>query len=336
MRTLQAKSEFLAWAALEKGMAPLSLEAYGRDITRYLDWLDQSLGVTEAESIEHEQVEAYLRQLADLGYAPSSQERSAAAIHSFHGFLLRETVTEADPSAHLVLPKKPKSLPQTLSIEQVTELLDQPFPVGARGLRDRAILELLYGCGLRVSELVSLDRSDVLADDGAIRVFGKGSKERLVPLGGTAFSALNVYLTAGRAELHKLGQTEPDETSAVFLNHRGARLTRQAVFGICRRYGEAVGIEALHPHTLRHSFASHLLEGGADLLSIQELLGHASIATTEVYTHIDLTHVRAQYLAAHPRAAVFQSAAAHQIAAAHPRVAVPPQAATHKRAAAQQ
>jgi integrase/recombinase XerD len=200
------------------------------------------------------------------------------------------------------LPKVPEHLPDVVSIDQVDVLLSQPFPDGALGVRDRAILETLYGCGLRVSELTGLDTGDVDLADGFVRVFGKGGKERVVPLGGMAAHALDAYLRTARSLLRP-SRSIGDAGSAVFLNARGGRLTRQSVFAIVKRYGGRVGLE-LHPHTLRHSFATHMLEGGADLRALQEMLGHADISTTQVYTHVDKRHVREEYLTTHPRARV--------------------------------
>ena len=188
-------------------------------------------------------------------------------------------------------------LPDVISREQAAKLLDQPFPNSPAGLRDHAVLEVLYGCGLRVSELVGLDERNVLLGQEVLRVFGKGSKERVVPILGAAARALAAYMEEGRGEL--VGRRP---TSAVFLNVRGDRISRQSIHTIVERYGRVVGIDGMHPHTLRHSFATHLLEGGADLRIVQELLGHASISTTQLYTHLNRSHIRKIYLDAHPRA----------------------------------
>ena len=298
----QALQEYLAWLAVEKGAAPLTVTAYGQDLRSYRSWLSNVLSIKELDDIDADKTSRFLMTLADLGYAAASQERTAAALRSFHRFCLREGLAEQDPSAALALPKKALNLPDTLSVDEIGGLLDQEFPATPAGLRDKAILEVLYGCGLRVSELTGLDRSQLLLDDGYLRVIGKGDKERLVPISGKAYEALTDYLVSGRQLLHSKGYSEPPDRSAVFVNTRGRRLTRQAVFLLVGEYGRKVGIDGLHPHTLRHSFATHLLEGGADLLSIQELLGHASIATTQIYTHVDISHIKAEYLYAHPRA----------------------------------
>jgi integrase/recombinase XerD len=298
----KAINEFLAWLAVEKGASTLTVAAYGQDLRAYQRWLSQAVAVADLAEINPDLTSHYLMSLADVGYAAASQARVTSALRSFHRFCLREGLADTDPSAHLHTPKQSQDLPQTLSIEAVAKLLDQTFPATPAGLRDQTILEVLYGCGLRVSELTGLNRSQVLLDEGYLRVIGKGNKERLVPISGAALRSLTSYLHDSRPFLHRKAESQPREKLAVFLNVRGNRLTRQAVFLLVVQYGEQVGIKELHPHVLRHSFATHLLEGGADLLSIQELLGHASIATTQIYTHVDISHIQAEYLHAHPRA----------------------------------
>ncbi|MDR1713190.1 MAG: tyrosine recombinase XerD [Coriobacteriales bacterium] len=293
--------EFLRYLAVEKGASPLTIEAYQRDLKRYIRWLS-SEGVRTPEDIRREAIGLFLGELRDVGLAPASIERSASAIKSLHRFLVREGLATDDPTATLHLPKVPDTLPLTLSIQQAASLLDQQFPDGPAGQRDRALLETLYGCGLRVSELSNLDLSALFMEDGYLRITGKGHKDRLVPINGAALRALADYLSKARGLLHPRHALAPADGSAVFLNTRGSRLTRQGVFKIVEKYGRQVGIRGLHPHTLRHSFATHLLEGGADLRSIQELLGHAAITTTQIYTHVDRSHIRAEYLASHPRA----------------------------------
>lgn len=253
--------------------------------------------------MRREDVTEYIRDLRTRGFAPTSVERKVAALKGFHKFLVREGITDNHPTARVPLPKVPERLPDVISIEDADRLLGQPFEDGPVGLRDRALLEVLYGCGMRVSEAVSLETTDVDLEDGFLRVFGKGSKERLVPIGGMAERALDAYLRTGRPSLRPKASTRPLD-SAVFLNARGGRLSRQSVFRIVKARGALVGLDGLHPHTLRHSFATHLLEGGADLRALQEMLGHADISTTQVYTHVDRRHVREEYLTTHPRARV--------------------------------
>jgi integrase/recombinase XerD len=240
--------------------------------------------------------------LHDPGYAPASLERTIASIKGFHKFALREGLSTTDPTATVRTPKTVKGLPDVLSIANIASLLDQSFDATPAGIRNKALLESLYGCGLRASEVVDLDIAMIRFDEGYLRVRGKGSKERIVPLAGTAEDALRHYLATARMQLHPKHMSAPAEGSAVFLSVRGRRLTRDAVFKIVARAGEMVGIRGLHPHTLRHSFATHLLEGGADLRTIQEMLGHASIVTTQIYTHVNKTHLREEYLSTHPRA----------------------------------
>mgnify|MGYP004532196869 CR=1 FL=1 len=284
MDLVHALGEYLDYLAVERGSSLNTVAAYRRDLTRYLDWLAAEK-IVEPADVTRSDVERHLGALAEVGLSPASLERAASAIKGFHRFMVLEGVCDELPTADMPLPAKPSRLPDVLSREQ------------AAALRDRAVLEVLYGCGLRASELCGLDRRAVLLDEELLRVFGKGSKERLVPILGTAAASLRAYLEEGRGAL--VGRMP---TPAVFLNVHGGRLSRQSVHAICEKYGRVAGIKGLHPHTLRHSFATHLLEGGADLRAVQELLGHADISTTQLYTHLDRSHIRRVYLAAHPRA----------------------------------
>ena len=293
----RARIDYLDYLAIERGASPNTVEGYGRDLARYVAWLAEE-GATDPDEVTVAQVEAHVAALSEVGLASASVERAVSAIKGFHRFMVAEQITANHPTADLPLPAKPRHLPLTLTREQVEALLDQPFPNTPAGQRDRAMLETLYGCGLRVSELVGLDLRDVLLEEEMLRVFGKGSKERIVPVLGSAKDALDDYLTRWRGKL----ASAKKPSSAVFLNQRGGRISRQSAHAITERWGRYAGIEGLHPHTLRHSFATHLLEGGADLRIVQELLGHASISTTQLYTHVDRTHIRMAYLAAHPRA----------------------------------
>lgn len=286
----------MGYLAFERGSSSHTVEAYGRDLERYVKALEEK-GVTEPDDVTRPLIEDHLEHLAEEGYAPSSVERALSAIKSFHRFMLQEEMSSVSPAAALPLPKKAERLPDVLSVRQALALLDQPFPKTAAGQRDRAIIEVLYGCGLRVSELTGLDVGAVSLEDEVVRVIGKGSKERLVPLMGSAHEALAEYLSDWRGEL-----VSSRSGAAVFLNVRGGRISRQSVFAIVERAGRVVGIDGLHPHTLRHSFATHMLQGGADIRIVQELLGHSSIQTTQLYTHLDRSHLRMAYLSAHPRA----------------------------------
>lgn len=292
----RATREYLGYLAVERGCSPKTVEAYGRDLARYAAWLEGA-GVTDPRAVTRGDVEGFSAALCEVGLAPASVERALSAVRGLHRFLVEDEVCPSSPAADVPLPAKPRRLPDVISQEAAAALLDQPFPATPVGLRDHAVLEVLYGCGLRASELSGLDVQSVLLGEELLRVMGKGGKERVVPVMGAAARALGAWLERGRGAL--VGRTP---TSAVFLNARGGRLSRQSVHAIVERYGRVVGIRGLHPHTLRHSFATHLLEGGADLRVVQELLGHASIATTQLYTHVDRTHIRRVYLGAHPRA----------------------------------
>jgi integrase/recombinase XerD len=297
MRLEDARKEFVAYLVAERGSSPNTVDAYERDLGRYVRFLHER-GVDDVEDVTRGDVEAFVAEFAELDYAASSADRALSAVRSMHAYLLAEDLTTRNPTRDVHAPKQPARLPHVLSIEQARALLDQPFAPTAAAQRDRAMLEVLYGCGLRVSELCGLDLRFAMADEGLVRVLGKGSKERVVPLLGAAASALKEYVRVWRPQLVRVGRPE----DAVFLNRRGGRLSRQTVHAVCERYGRLVGIEGLHPHTLRHSYATHLVEGGADLRVVQELLGHANIATTQIYSNIDRTHVRWEYLTAHPRA----------------------------------
>ena len=295
--------EFTAYLAVEKGASPKTVEAYSRDLRYYFTWLD-SQGITSLENANRELITTYLLELYEKGVAPASIKRTVATFKSFYKFCVRESLVSHDPTSTLRLPRVPSRLPEVLSIEQMSMLLDQVFPSTPAGSRDKAMLEIFYGCGLRVSELIALDRSAVLVEEGYLRVTGKGNKQRVVPIGGAALRSLIEYLSSSREHLHAKRTSAPPDGIAVFLNTRGRRISRQGVFNIVEQYGRQVGLNGLHPHVLRHSFATHLLEGGADLRAIQEMLGHADISTTQLYTHVDRSHLREEYLTTHPRAAL--------------------------------
>ncbi len=295
-------SEYLGALSVERGASANTVAAYRRDLREYAEFL-ASRGVFAPGTVSRDDIAAYLTHLRSRGLAPASVERQAAAIKGFHRFLVRENVTENHPTARLPLPKTPKRLPDVISMEEAERLLSQPFEDGPVGLRDRAALEVLYGCGLRASELVGLDVTDVGLDEGVLRVTGKGDKQRIVPIAGAAALALGTYLRSGRPFLRP-ARSVVTLDPAVFLSARGRRMSRQSLHTLVKTYGERVGLSGLHPHTLRHSFATHMLEGGADLRSLQEMLGHADISTTQVYTHVDRRHVREEYLSTHPRARI--------------------------------
>ena len=293
--------EFLSHLSVERNLAENTIAAYRRDLAGYLAFLAER-GITAPDEVTRRDVEDFIATRRDAGAAGSSIDRALSAVKGLHRFMVREGLATAHPTATIRAPKKDERLPEFITVVQARALLDQRFPDTAAGQRDRTVLEVLYGCGLRASELTGLNLGDLYLDEEFLRVVGKGSKERLVPIVGTARAALASYVDDGaRAELAAHAR-DVGAGSAVFLNARGGRLSRQSVHTLCERYGRAVGIEGLHPHTLRHSFATHMLAGGADLRVLQEILGHADISTTQVYTHLDRTQLREVYLAAHPRA----------------------------------
>lgn len=297
MQIEHAIDDFLAHMRVERGSSPLTIEAYGADLADYASFLDEA-GIRDVNRIDRDAVIAYEADLADRSYAVTSIDRHMSAVKSFHKFCVREDLAQANPAAGVHMPKPPDRLPDVLTIDQVNTLLDGQGGTDPTALRNRAILEVLYGCGLRVSECAGLDQGNCMLEEGYLRVMGKGSKERVAPIGGCALTALAEYLERGRAAFAKPGKP----TAAVFLNARGGRLTRQSIHKIVAQAGLSIGVENLHPHTLRHSFATHLLAGGADLRAIQEILGHSDISTTQIYTHVNRTHIREEYLGAHPRA----------------------------------
>ena len=290
---------FLAYAVAEQGLAPRSIEAYKRDLDDFARFV-AGRGVFDATQVTRSAVTLYLVALRRRGRAPATVRRRAAAVRSFYKYLLREEMLTGDPTLDLAPPKLPRRLPRVLSLEEVERLLAAPDLSAPPGLRDRAMLELLYGSGLRVSEVVALNVGDVDLSVELVRCLGKGSKERLVPVGSHAVRAIRAYQQIGRPVL--AGRRMP---SALFLNRRGGRLTRQGCWKLLRGYARRAGItRPLTPHVLRHSFATHLLERGADLRAVQEMLGHASINTTQIYTHVTRDRLRAVYAQAHPRGAM--------------------------------
>jgi integrase/recombinase XerD len=296
-------SRFLDYLAVERGLARNTLEAYGRDLARYSRYL-QERGLNDASQADEPLVAGFVASLAGSEYAEgkryrsSSVARALAAVRMFHLFLLREGDAVGNPSEAVVRPKVPRTLPRPLSLAEVEAILNAPGEADPAGIRDRAILETLYGAGLRISELVGLDVDELDLDEGSVRVMGKGSKERMVPLGRFAVTALEDYLTRARPVL-----AGSRSGAALFLNQRGGRLTRQGITKVLKGAAFRAGVtKRVTPHTLRHSFATHLLEGGADVRVVQELLGHATLATTQIYTLVTGERLRDEYFLAHPRA----------------------------------
>lgn len=295
---------FLDHLAVERGLSTNTVEAYRRDLRRYRGWL-RTQGVRDATEVDEATAAGFVGAVSSLRredgtpYAASTAARALSSVRGFHRFLTREEHAGEDPTSGVVRPRVPRGLPHPLSLEEAERLLSSVDGADPVSVRDRALLELLYGAGLRVSELVSLDVDDLdLEDEPSVRVFGKGAKERIVPLGGFACTAVEVYLRTGRPAL-AVGR----DRGALLLNQRGGRLTRQGVAGILKARAKRAGIDRrVTPHTLRHSFATHLLEGGADVRVVQELLGHASVATTQIYTLVTQQHLREVYYTSHPRA----------------------------------
>lgn len=290
--------EYLAYLMVERGSSALTIRAYRADLRDYASFLKEQRGIEADNDVRREDISAFEEALLERGLAASTIERRVSALKGYHRFLVREGYLASDPAQSIRLPKTPAALPDVLSIHQVSQLLDSLTETTPLECRDAALLEVMYGCGLRVSEATGLDTDRILWEEGYLRVWGKGSKERLVPLSGMAKKRLFSYVQTARPEL-KPPYAKP--TPAVFLNSRGGRITRQSVHRIVAKAGLSAGIENLHPHTLRHSFATHLLEGGADLRAIQDMLGHSDISTTQIYTHVRPAQMREEYLAAHPR-----------------------------------
>jgi integrase/recombinase XerD len=295
---------YLDHLAVERGLSEHTLSAYRRDLRRYVAFLTRR-DMLEPGEVEEATVRSFVASLSasthgpdDAPYRATSVARTLSAVRSFHRFLLREGVTDRDPAVGVPQPRLPRSLPRPLPVEDVRRLLEAPDEGSPAGLRDRAILELLYGSGLRISELTGLDVDDLDLEEGSVRVLGKGGKEREVPLGSFGRDAVGAYLTRGRPALASVATR-----GAVFLNARGGRLSRQSCARLLNSYVRLAGIERrVTLHTLRHSFATHLLEGGADVRVVQELLGHASVATTQIYTLVTARHLREVYEESHPRA----------------------------------
>ncbi len=287
---------FADFLSLEQGSSPRTREAYARDVERLAEFA-LAKGARSPADVTARLLREFIYHLKDLGLAPASIRRGVSGIRTYFRFLLGEGVLVQDPSERLETPKKWRTLPDVLSVEEVNKLLAAPTLDDPLYFRDRAMLELAYGAGLRVSEWISIGARDLLLDQGVVRVMGKGSKERLVPIGRNAIAALAIYLRELRPRLER-GQGK----GVLFLNARGEPLSRMGAWKILRKYVERAGIEThVTPHTLRHSFATHLLEGGADLRAVQEMLGHADISTTQIYTHVDREYLRSVHRQYHPR-----------------------------------
>lgn len=287
-------ARFRQYLVYEKGLSPKSVEAYLHDVQLLADFL----GEDKMADATFEELQKFLKHLYESDFNARSQARIVSGMRAFYRYLIYANVREDDPTELLDAPKIGMHLPDVLTVEEIQRIMDVIDLSTPEGHRNRAMVEVMYGCGLRVSELVTLRLSNLFFDDGFIKVVGKGSKERLIPIGKTAMKMVNLYVN-GKRKLLKIKKGEEDY---VFLNRRGAHLTREMVFMLVKKWVAAAGIDkTVSPHTFRHSFATHLIEGGADLRAVQEMLGHESITTTEIYTHLDQDYLRTNIALFHPR-----------------------------------
>lgn len=279
--------DFISWLNVEKAYSPNTLASYRRDLEKFVDY-----------ELTPEDISSFIRHLSKMGMASSTVSRHLAALKSFCHFLVLEGIMDSDPSSDVSFPKASKKLPKALSVGDASTLVESPVKRDKISLRDRAIMEVLYGTGIRASELIGLKLEDVNFESGFIRCMGKGSKERIIPAGKPALDALRLYLNLSRSRLLKKKQSQ-----FVFLDRRGLPLTRQGLWFIIKKYVKRTGVKgSSSPHTFRHSFATHLLEKGADLRSVQEMLGHSNIATTQIYTNVSRDRLKKVYKDTHPRA----------------------------------
>ena len=295
-------SQYLHYLQLQRNASPNTISSYRLDLDRYVRFLEHAK-VTSPDEVSEEHATLFLRSLRKRGLSPRSITRTFSAIRGFHKFLVGDGAARTNPTETIDPPKLSRHLPDVLSTAEVDRILRQPAPtakdVRNLWLRDRTVLEVLYATGIRVSELLGLRQADVQAEDGTVRVFGKGSKERLVPVGSSALGWIGRY----KDECRPLLRRAAPSTDVLFLNARGRPMTRMAIWKIVQTYSKRAKVEKdVHPHTFRHSFATHLLEGGADLRAVQEMLGHSDISTTQIYTHIDREYLKEVHRTFHPRA----------------------------------
>lgn len=292
----EAVEEFMAWLELERGLSANTLQSYGKDLVQFAEFLKER-GLTDWREANGEAVSAWTASLSRAQYARSSQSRKLSAVRMFARHLVRENVRADNFTELLDAPKLTRKLPDVLSRDEVERLLDAPSRISPHGLRDRAMLELFYSSGLRVSELCGILIQNINLDEGYVRVFGKGSKERICPIGGAAIQAVRDYLSGGRPQF-----VNTKTGSALFLSQRGQAISRKMVWVMIKQHAVKAGIKKpIKPHLLRHSFATHLLEGGADLRAIQEMLGHADISTTQIYTSVQSERLADAHALYHPR-----------------------------------
>lgn len=291
-------SKFLDYILFDKGLSKNTQAAYELDLTRYLDYLDKC-GISSIREVSSHSIKKYIALLTEIGLASASLARNISTIRIFHRYILGEGITETDVTVNIESPKTGRILPVVLEIQEVEKLLRQPDITKKKGLRDRTMFEFLYATGVRVSELISVKQSDIIEKEGFVKIFGKGSKERIVPVGDTALSFIEKYKISVRKKISIKGKAG----DILFLSmHPGGGLSRVAVWKILKNYVKMAEIDKkVSPHTFRHSFATHLLEGGADLRSVQEMLGHSDISTTQIYTHLDREYLKEVIETFHPR-----------------------------------
>jgi integrase/recombinase XerD len=290
--------EYLTILRFEKNLSVNTIESYSNDITKLLEFSESYFNVRDENEIDDKILIKFYKFLSDMGLSGSTSARYLSSHKSFFGYLKSQNYIEKDPTEKVSSPKLSRKLPVVLSFNEIEKILDAPDTRNETGLRDKALMEIMYSSGLRVSETINLLLNDLIFSEGLIRVLGKGSKERIVPIGSSAVRWVNKYLMNGRPSLKKSGKS----LNFVFLNKRGTKLSRMGVWNIVDKYTKEAGIDKeVHPHIFRHSFATHLLEGGADLRSVQEMLGHADISTTQIYTHIDREYIKQVYRDYHPR-----------------------------------
>jgi integrase/recombinase XerD len=289
--------DYITMLRVERNLALNTIDAYRRDLKNYVSYLETK-GLNSVKGIKQKHIRGFIRALADIHLSASSINRVLSSIRSYHAYLNDEHWVENNPSQLMEAPKLPRKLPDVLTVQEVDDILDAVDESAALALRDLALLEILYSAGLRVSEACNLNLTGMLLDNEMIRVSGKGNKERLVPMGPRALDRLNDYIKFERPALSRKRKTD----GIVFLSRNGRPLTRMSVYNILKKWSQAAGItKKVSPHTMRHSFATHLLEGGADLRAVQEMLGHADISSTQIYTHLDKEHLKEVHRTFHPR-----------------------------------
>lgn len=290
-------NQFINFIKFEKGLSENTINSYSIDLTQYLMFLMIN-NIEDFNNVTDYHISNFLKILAESELSDTTRIRYLSSIKSFHRFLFIEKIVESDVSELIDLPKRKRKLPETLSIPEIEKILNQPNISTAIGIRDRSILETLYGCGIRVSELINLSKKDIIWESEIIRIIGKGSKERIVPIGSSALFWLDKYIKEIRPKIVKTSLTN----EIIYLNQKGGKFSRMGIWKIIKEYSLRAGLDNVHPHTFRHSFATHLLEGGADLRAVQEMLGHSDISTTQIYTHIDKEFIKEVHKTFHPRA----------------------------------